>query len=203
MGLLLCNPCFSNNRNKICNGDLIFQESISTDLGKAIKSVTSSIDNYNFTHVGIVYINENADTLVLEATKPKVKLTPLNEYLSDNDSIKSVVFRLKEEYRHLIPLALVEGLKHVGKDYDNTFILNNDKYYCSEIIYEIFLKSNNNAPLFELNTMTFKRNNSDNYLEEWIEYFNFFNSPIPEGELGINPGAMSKSKVIDKIYDLY
>lgn len=191
--------------NTLQNGNLIFQEACSGNVSDAIKGVTSSIGEYNFTHVGIVWIDQEKDTFVIEATPPIVSVTSLQNYLYPEDDRncppKSVVFRLNQEYQQLIPEAIKEALKLVGKEYDYAFILNNDKYYCSEFIYDIFLKSNNNQPVFELNTMTFKANGSDEFLSNWIEYYKKLNQPIPEGELGINPGAMSKSDVLEIIFE--
>lgn len=198
---LLSNP--SSNHIDLKNGDLIFQESCSGNVGNAIKSVTNSIDNYNFTHVGIVWMN-NKDTMVIEATHPCVKIKPLGEYLKPKDEKcypKSVVGRLKPELIHLIPNAINEAIRLVGKEYDYAFILDNDKYYCSELIYEILKKSNDNTPVFQLNTMTFKDKITGEFSAEWISYFQKLDTRIPEGEMGINPGAMSKSEVIDILFE--
>lgn len=194
---------FNTNAFHLKNGDLIFQESCSTNVNDAIKTVTSSADGYNFTHVGIVYIQE-ADTFVIEAAPPSVSVTPLQNYLYP-DSEKScppvsVVGRLVEKYQSLIPYAIREALRLVGKEYDYIFILNNDKYYCSELIYDILLKANENNPVFELNTMTFKAPNSKEYLPNWVDYYKKLGAAIPEGQLGINPGAMSRSSVITILY---
>lgn len=192
------------NHFKLQNGDLIFQESCNGKIGNAIKSVTSSADNYNFTHVGMVYIKENDSIYVIEATHPKVKITPLSEYLYPADEKecypKSVVGRLKNEYQHCIPKAIEEALPLVGKEYDYSYDLKNDKYYCSELIYLILLKANDGIPIFPLNEMTFKSKTTKEFLPEWVEYFKKLNIPIPEGEPGINPGAMSKADVIDIIH---
>lgn len=188
---------------KLQTGDLIFQESCSDGVGNAIKEVTSSINEYQFTHVGIVFIDDKDSAFVLEATHPKVVLTPLSEYLypSDKDCYpKSVVGRLKESYHHLIPAAMQEGLKLVGKEYDYGYILDNDKYYCSELVYDILLKANGSIPVFPLNVMTFKSAETGEFSDGWIRYFEKLGMPVPEGEPGINPGAMSRSEVIDIIY---
>jgi len=191
------------NDFKLQTGDLIFQESCSGDMGSAIKEVTSGIDQYHFTHVGMVYIDDNDSIFVLEATHPKVAVTPLQEYLYPKGETcfpVSVIGRLKSEYQHCIPQAIQEGFIHIGKEYDDGFVLGNDKYYCSEYIYEILLKANNGIPVFPLNVMTFKSPDSDEITEGWKEYFEKHNLPVLEGELGINPGAMSKSDVIDIVY---
>lgn len=190
------------------NGDLIFQESRSDDrVGDAIKSVTKSTDNYNFTHVGIVYIPHENDTIyVIEATPPNVQVVPLNDFLhkgvADGSIPISVVGRLKDEYQQYIPMAIDEALKLVGKEYDYGFDLSNDKYYCSELIYDIFLKANNGNPIFDLNIMTFKSKDSDETDQNWIRYFGEKNLSIPEGEMGINPGAMSLSNKISILREI-
>lgn len=187
---------------KLQSGDLIFQESCTEASDNTIKAVTSSIGDYKFTHVGIVYIDEKGNTYVIEATHPKVKITLLKDYLFPRNRCfpQSVVGRLKEKYRHCIPQAIKEGLSLVGKDYDYGYILNNDKYYCSELIYEMLLRANNGKEVFPLNVMTFKSLGTGKTTQSWIEYFEEHDLPIPEGELGINPGAMSRSDVIDIIH---
>jgi len=189
---------------KLRNGDLIFQEDCSAGTDNTIKEVTSSIGDYQFTHVGIAYIDEKGKTYVIEATRPKVTITPLNEYLYPKSSKgcypRSVAVRLKDEYRELIPAAIGEAMKLIGKDYDDGFILGNDKYYCSELIYDILLKANKGRPVFTLNMMTFKSPDTGEITEGWTEYFNKYGLSVPEGELGINPGAMSRSDVIEIIH---
>lgn len=185
------------------NGDIIFQESCSgSNVGNAIKSVTRSIGNYNFTHVGIVYLSpEDNAFYVIEATPPAVRIVPLCEFLRP-DTLKecrvvSIVGRLRDKYQPCISGAIREAHRLIGKEYDYGFVLDNDKFYCSELIYAIFLKANQGIPVFELNTMTFKQVASGETDINWIQYFREKGLLIPEGELGINPGAMSRSEVID------
>lgn len=189
----------------LCNGDLIFQEScVDGDMSKAIKDVTAGIEGYNFVHVGIVWIAPDDSIYVIEATHPKVCLTKLQDYLYPQTEKecppKSVVGRLKNRYQPLIGKALVEAIKLIGKDYDDTFDLKNDKYYCSELIYDIFMKANNNNPVFELNTMTFRSKDTGKFSPNWVTHFQKLGIAIPEGEPGINPGAMSRSEVIDMVH---
>lgn len=204
--ILLILSLFSpvNDDFKLQNGDLIFQEDCSGRTDSTIKEVTSSIGDYNFTHVGIVYIDEKGETYIIEATRPKVVITSLKEYLypEDNEGCypKSVVGRLSDKYQQLIPDAINEALKLVGKDYDDGFVLNNDRYYCSELIYDIFLKANSGKPVFPLNVMTFKSPDTGEITKGWLEYFDKYGLPVPEGELGINPGAMSRSDVIEIVH---
>ena len=187
------------------NGDLRFQESCRGTMNDAIKGVTTSISGYQFTHVGIVWIHQK-DTFVIEATRPRVAITPLKEFLLPEAEKAcppvSVLARMKPRFQSLIPQAIEEARRLVGKDYDSAFILNNDMYYCSELIYEIFLKANQNVPVFTLNAMTFKAPGSKDFTPEWVEHYKKLGQPIPEGEPGINPGAMSKADVIEILGEL-
>lgn len=202
--LLLLSVTIKADDFKLKSGDLIFQESCSGEMGNAIKDVTSSIGQYQFTHVGMVYVDEKDSIYVIEATHPKVTVTSLTDYLHPKDGKNcfpiSVVGRLKGDYQCFIPKAIEEAFVLVGKEYDDGFVMGNDKYYCSEFIYEILLRANNNVPVFSLNIMTFKSPESDEITEGWEDYFQKLNLPVPEGEPGINPGAMSRSNVIDIVH---
>lgn len=185
------------------NGDLLFREPCSgNEVSSAIQHVTQSAANYAFTHVGIVYRPADTDRIyVIEAASPRVRVISLGEYLYP-DTLKeckpiTIVGRLHDQYRSCIPDAIQEALRLVGKEYDYGFVLDNDKYYCSELIYEIFLKANGGVPVFKLNTMTFKQEGSTDTDLNWIQYFDKKGLTIPEGEPGINPGAMSRSDVLD------
>ena len=107
--------------------------------------------------------------------------------------------RLKKKDQKLIPDAIKHGKSLIGKEYDDEFSINNDKYYCSELIYKIFLEANNNKPLFDLQPMTYKVNGQT--LDVWIDYFNKINVVIPEGKDGINPGGLSLSNKIKIVYN--
>ena len=97
-------------------------------------------------------------------------------------------------------LQLSLGHNLEGKPYDKVFDINNDDYYCSELIYEIFRRANNNNPLFTLQPMTFKDPGKEQTLPAWEKYFSEFGVPIPEGQAGINPGVISRSQSLTIIY---
>ncbi len=100
----------------------------------------------------------------------------------------------------MIPKAIQEAEKLVGKKYDDAFDLKNDQYYCSELIYQAFYIANQNKPVFPLNVMTFKSSQTGDFSPYWVGYFQKLGISIPEGELGINPGAMSRSDLVDIVY---
>ena len=204
--LIICFSIFSCRQHPFAlrEGDIIFQESGVSQTENSIQEVTNSIEGYNFTHVGIVAIDEGGNAMVLEAVPPLVTITRIEEFLypegKNNPYPVSVVGRLKPEYRRLVPAAIEEGRKLVGLPYDHAYTLGDDKYYCSEYIYEIFKRANGGKEVFSLNRMTFKSPGTDMITEGWVQHFEKLGMPVPEGEDGINPGAMSTCDIIDIVH---
>jgi len=181
-------------------GDLLFQDLDCIPLCDAIEKVTTGYQGANFSHVGIAAKNVRGDFVVIEAVSSGVEITPLQTFLERSFDAqhqpKVVVGRLKKPYRHLIPSALEQAFALKGKSYDKVFAINNDAYYCSELIYEVFLQANKNNPVFNLQPMTFKEPNTDETLVAWKEYFSQLDIPVPESQPGINPGGISCSPVL-------
>ena len=150
----------------------------------------------NFSHVGIVSIIDGTP-MVYEAYPPSVQLIDLkvflNRSLDTNNKPKVIVGRLKKEYRKSIESAIVFIENKVGTKYDEFFLYENNKFYCSELLYDAFLKDS----IFELRPMTYKYQNSNEFQKQWINHFKKLDSEIPQGKLGINPGTMSISEKIE------
>ncbi len=107
-------------------GDIVFQYSNSSQSNLILWATGS-----RFTHCGIV-VYEGIKAYVLEASNV-VKLTPFNKWVDKSRfsqwEIRRVVNRdIKIDYK-----------KYLGKKYDLAFSFDNDKYYCSELVYDIYL----------------------------------------------------------------
>lgn len=185
-------------------GDLLFQDSDCGPLCDAIEKVTTGVEGANFTHVGIVAKGGSDNFVVIEAVSSGVKATELQTFLNRSSDLKGrpkvVVGRLKKPYHRLISGALQEAIHLEGKPYDKVFAINNDTYYCSELIYEIFRRANNNNPVFILQPMTFKDPDTGQTLAAWEKYFSDLGVSIPEGQPGINPGGISRSDALTIVY---
>ena len=213
-----CNSS-DNNDFQLQIGDILFQDLDSSPLCDAIEMVTPGYNNYNFSHIGIIieggipfttnadsrfeekyFYNLEEDFKVLEAIPNKVTTTHidsfLNRSLDNNHNPKVIVGRLKKRYQYSI-LDAVKFLKSkIGVKYDDYFIKDNSKYYCSELIYEAFEKDS----IFKLYPMTFLDPNTRDTMILWQKYYQKLETKIPEGEPGINPGVMSISEKIEIVH---
>ena len=191
---------------KLQTGDLLFQDLDCGAMCDAIESVTIGYRNARFSHVGIVKVDEAGNINVLEAIGPDVHYTPLEKFLNRQldaeKKPKVAVGRFKKPYQHLIPVAFTHAEKYLGKPYDNMFAINNDAYYCSELVYFLFKDANNNQEVFPLYPMTYAALGSDKIMPVWENYFNELKAPVPQNDPGLNPGGISCSEKL-KIYFPY
>jgi hypothetical protein len=185
----------------LMEGDMLFQDLDCGELCQAIESVTKGYRNAHFSHVGIVINGENNELKVLEAIGEQVKLTDIDQFLLRyydlNGRPKVVVGRPKSN------VFLIENLRNadifIGNKYDDIFNIEDDKYYCSELVYFLY-KDLNGKNLFQLAPMTFKNEKTGDFFPSWKKYYEVLNTDIPEGKPGINPGGISLSDKIDIIY---
>lgn len=206
-------PSLENQHQSIFlkEGDLLFQDLDDSPLCDAIESVTSGYKNGNFSHIGIVVqigvnncknpdYNFDDDVKIIEALPNKVRITTLNNFLNRSfdkeGKSKVIVGRLKKKYRQEIEAAVSFVKEKVDEPYDEVFAMNNNAFYCSELIYKAFEKDS----IFNLKPMTFSDPLNQKITKIWKDYYADLNESIPEGKLGINPGDMSLSNKIEIIY---
>ena len=186
-------------------GDLLFMELSCGSFCEAIKTVTYGVEGTHPSHVGVVYV-KNKQVFVLEADTKGVGQTPLDSFLNRSvDSLthtKVLVGRLKPEYQATINPSIKRILPLLGKPYDFAFDINNDSYYCSELLYKAFLDEHGN-PLFALEPMTFNDPATHTLFPVWESYFANLGIPVPEGKPGLNPGSVSRSDKIQIVYRYY
>ena len=197
------NYSFQNFELKV--GDLLFQDSDCGPFCEAIEKVTFGKNGAKFSHVGLVVRNDSTGNLVvLEAISEGVVETNLETFFNRSFDVqnqpKVVVGRLKPQFIHLNKTAIFEAKKLIDKPYDEVFDINNDAYYCSELIYFAFKKANNDQPIFQLKPMTYNDPNTGKTFEIWVDYFKDLGQKIPEGEPGLNPGGISRNIYLDIVH---
>jgi len=121
--------------DSLMDGDILFQISTSGQ-GKAIQLATKS----PYSHCGILF-KENNQWMVYEGVQP-VKKTLLSEWINRGEGHHFV------SKRHKLASSLLtsdvkqkmkeEAKKLLGKNYDLTFEWNDDRIYCSELVYKIY-----------------------------------------------------------------
>lgn len=182
-------------------GDIIFQDIDCGPMCDAINAVTEGYDNRSFAHIGLVYFDNNDTAQVIEAIGEEVSSTPLWQFLNRSEGTV-LVGRLLPKYSPLIPKAVAFAVGQKGVAYDDAFLYDNGKYYCSELLYDAFKYANSEKPFFELQPMTFKLPNSKVFFDVWVEHYKRLGMPIPEGELGCNPAGLSLSDKIEIVAEL-
>ena len=191
--------CLTEQKFELQEGDLLFQDLDSSPLCDAIEMVTPGYKDANFSHIGLVVL-DNHTLKVLEAIPPKVVLTEMKSFFNRSHDAeggsKIIVGRLKDEFQHTINDAIIYAKSKMGIRYDEVFLMNNDSYYCSELIFKAFEKDS----IFKLNPMTFLSPETNDTLNVWRNYYSKLGIQIPQNEPGINPGVISLSDKIEMVY---
>ena len=110
---------------EVKEGDVIFQTSQSQQ-SPLIQIATRS----RISHCGII-VMKNGKPYVLETLKTLV-VTPLDKFIARGEGGK---YWLKRSYKENIK---IEYGSYLGKPYDLAFKFDNGKFYCSELIYDIY-----------------------------------------------------------------
>jgi hypothetical protein len=186
----------SQYRDQLHEGDLLFQDLNCGDLCDAIETVTQGINGRDFSHCAMVV--KMGDSLkVIEAIGSQVQVNTIQDFFArsgDTDTIRNIVIaRVHPSYDPILKRAIMYAKEQIGQPYDDEFLLNNGKWYCSELLYESFKSGNNQKEFFVLEPMTFKDPTTKSYFPAWIDYYKKLNAEIPEGKYGINPGLISRS----------
>ena len=106
-------------------GDVIFQTSPS-EQSPLIQIATRS----KISHCGII-VMKNGKPYVLETLKTLV-VTPLDKFIARGEDGKYWLKRSKKEN------IKIKYKSYLGKPYDLAFKFDNGKFYCSELIYDIY-----------------------------------------------------------------
>ena len=180
-------PCIPVLGGQLENCDLIFQISEDSDFSKAITETTAIDDSIKLSHVGIIWIDNDTPKVIEASPEEGVRIMNLEEFtLSCHNGF--IIKRLSIE----IPKDRIieRALSYVGQPYDWWYYPDNDKMYCSELIYESFLSSEGNN-IFQGQPMNFRDSNGA-IPDFWIQLFSELNQKVPEGVIGTNPNDLFK-----------
>lgn len=178
----------------IKEGDILFEDIDCGPLCEAIRAVTEGHQGRDFAHCALV-VRSGDSLAVVEAIGNRVQLNSLATFTARATQHKGapsiVVGRMNNQ--QLIPSATAFALAQIGQPYDDPFLPDNGRWYCSELIQVAFREANNGQEVFPSEPMTFKDPASGQFFPVWVDYYQDLGQPIPEGVSGINPGLMSRS----------
>ena len=116
-------------------GDLVFHESTSRQ-SALVRSATGS----SWTHMGVIF-RQDGELWVLEAVQP-VKKTRLAAWIGRGTEGRVVIKRLRDADRILTAETKDRmrklGMTWLGRNYDGRFLWDDDRLYCSELVYKLF-----------------------------------------------------------------
>ena len=178
------------------SGDLLFRGATSGQLSKAIDKVTQTAEATHFSHVGLVEVSDTGVLVLHASPEGGTCVVSLHQFLHpQDDSVKVVAYRLKEEWTKSIPAALIKAKQLLGKPYNFSYILSDTTLYCSEFVYLAFAADS----VFTLEPMTFKDPENGNFPSVWKEYYQKMGLDIPEGLPGCNPNGLAASSRLERL----
>lgn len=196
----------SNPNQTLQKGDLLFciEQADGGGLGEAITSVTQGAQSLNISHVAI-FVGPRSEegaasttNWVIEAVPDKgVRLISLDDFLihAGHDASMSplvVAGRLLDTTG--VASSVERSFRYLGRPYDYLYEPSDSAIYCSELVQLSYLRSDGHN-IFPTIGMTF-RDASGEIAEYWQRLYAEHGRPVPEGEPGTNPGAMSRDSAI-------
>ncbi len=165
-------------------GDLVFFTGGSSSMDDAISSSTGD----GFVHVAIVEVDSEGTVWLIDATPQKG--VSREKLLEEKGNM--VLKRLKDSTGVAASVQRAKGL--IGSPYDFAFLPDNDAYYCSELVYECFLRPDG-SHIFSCQPMNFL-DSEGNLPEYWKELFEKLQMDVPQGIPGTNPEDLSRSTTL-------
>lgn len=186
----LCVLC-TNAQNEVLEGDLLF--AYSTTAGRAIsKATVHDTADLPIYHVAIAtWVDDKL--YALEAIDEGVVLTPFNKFKGRTMSKGGMlVGRLHD--RSGIDQSVSNAMEHLGKPYDDIYMIDTQEIYCSELVQLSYVNGRGQR-LFPLINMSFHDSNGQ-ILDYWRELYAKRGMAVPEGALGTNPAQIAHDPAI-------
>lgn len=186
-------------------GDLLFQDLDCGFMCNGIDKVTYGFADTDVSHVGMVTSVKDSHVMVIEAGSKGVVETLLSVFLArSHDQFghpRVMVGRLVADDQYLIPAAITGAKANLGKPYNVSFTPNQGQsYYCSQLIHDAFAQANGGQAIFHQHPMNFDDPETGKLAPAWRRYFSALHTSPPQGQLGTNPGQLSREANIKIIY---
>lgn len=179
------------------SGDLLFLVAGDTDFSSAITDATAQGVSLKFDHAALAERTSDGACYVLEASSEHgVVRTSWKEFLGTAAKVNGrpgvVVKSVKGGYP--VAAALARAKSHLGEAYDWSYLPDNGKMYCTELLYEC-CRSADGTPIFSAKPMNFRDANGE-LPQFWIDLFRKLGEEVPEGVPGTNPNDMANEPIL-------
>ena len=174
-------------------GDLLFFRD-TAGMGSAVKESTGE-----YTHVAIVETVGDSIWVVDATQRRGVSRHAIESQPGDRDFPD--VYRIENPYGIDVEATLERARSYIGRPYDNAFEPGSEALYCSELVYECYLRDFSDEKgehLFETKAMNW-RDQDGNMPQYWTDHFARLGKAIPEGVEGTNPTDLSRSILLRKV----
>lgn len=172
-------------------GDIIFHTSRSSQ-SLAIQKATGSV----YSHMGIILLRDGKP-YVYEAAKT-VRFTPLAQWIARGTGSRYVVKRLRTPLNASQQQQLYrQALHYQSRPYDLTFSWDDERIYCSELVWKIYKHALNTevGQLQELREFDLSSPEVQAKMKER------YGKHIPLNETVISPVAMFDSPLLTTVYE--
>lgn len=189
--LALCALC-ADAQDEVMEGDLLF--AYSTTAGRAISDATvHDTTAPPIYHVAIATW-VNGKLYALEAIDEGVTLTPYDTFKQRTMSKGGMLIgRLRD--RSGIDQSVSNALEHLGKPYDDLYMIDTQEIYCSELVQLSYVNGSGQR-LFPLINMSF-HDQQGHILDYWREHYAKRGMAVPEGALGTNPAQIARDPAVE------
>jgi len=188
-------------------GDLLFTvvaDTMANTLGTAIVKATSRAHAPQIDHVGIVCFHRGRLHVLEASTRKGVCICPLDTFLLHADHTAEgkplvLVGRIAGNFDRRASVRRAKAF--LGKRYDAIYSPTDDEIYCSELVQKSFVDHKGNL-IFSPAPMSF--HDADGHiLPYWTTFYQKRGLPVPEGEPGSNPTALSQHPAVNLIGRFY
>ncbi len=170
-------------------GDILFQSLPPSRLVNAIEGVSGS----SYSHCGIV-AKLDGRWVVYEAFR-KVEVTPLKEVIFRGRNQGFAVYRLTSDNQRYISAMIHNAQQLMGKPYDVRYQIDDDRIYCSELIFKAYRDATEGQ---QLGALVRLRDLNWQPFEETIKHFE--QGPVPLDREMITPVELARASQLELVF---
>lgn len=161
---------------------------------RAVKGVSASA----WCHCGVVD-SVNGRWVVHEAVGSGVQTTPLVHFLLRGDEPRFAVYRLTDQFQHQAIMFAKNCLQYLGRPYDSKYELDDEKIYCSELVYKAYLSATGDALV---TTQQLGDLNWEGYVDDIKHYSESDDLPAVLTRQVVTPVALTYSPRLQKVLEV-